>query len=1482
MKLQIGERLPGSGPANQPGGYVVTEVIGETPWSGLYGARRVFYNFDFNGKRPRETDEKEWLEVLLRTVNYPVLDSAAYVAGRRALARAEGQAVLANRTSNLWPEPLDLLEVANTRDPFTYARGAGGQTQAVTGLGGDSPAREPIVVFARRHGDPLVRWLQGGPRIGAVLSVVAELLEFLAAAHADGVLLNGLGPSSLLVDRAGRLHYLGTDAAVPLSTPAAEWQPFFPPERYPRGYSAPECFDPAAPRDTRTDVYAWAAVAYLVLTDERPAQLAFEQGQPWARFGDAQFTRAVQVLKALPDERVAVWAEQLGIDGAALRGGWPDNFVNVLRLCLSPDPSGRPSSAAELRSWILAPPPPPPSAVLALRLPRSDTIRIAVAVPEAGLEVIVRRGVSARPQTPEQGERVADGPLAAFVEDTFPRKSSASGGDPDDFTNSPAEAVRYSAFTRRRSAGGIGCSGATPAHLLDPYPANLRKLAEGKAAPGAPDDPEPPIVALLFQALDPTRVAESLLASGLPQVRGWALRRVAEARGRAGASASLETLLWRALQDPVQALRLDAARGLLAGPAPSEPLLRRLFETLAASHPQDCATAARLVKPTRIREEVLRPILRALKLDVPTNCPVCAVELTDRDRVAHLVGVHGYLEVGDALLPRAEGLARLWERVFGAADAAAHERLCRLLLPREAAAYVAALETEIARRAGDQLADRRRVARLVQCLRQDRAARGHFAGLLRSADARVREVGREVLLPDLAELLASESLSAADIRKHLDALCPADLIDEKLLLCQRLAPLGVAADAAEACARQLQAEKLVACSECGKPIPQGEYDGHLRRVHHIYEFRGVRYTLQQTVATLLGAVCGSSPDGEAWAALESVAREEQRERADAVLSAWLGKKLLEVAVAERPQVAGAAAEAIAASGSGPRLVPALASPTVHAALQPGAGLLALELIARLPSPLPEELMKAVRPLLAERKLPREARVAGVAALLRTTGKRGPAALEVIRAHIEGVSKARSIQVLRELERDVGQLEGIDALCAELEDQVRLSCPRCRVELARAEMTSHLWDKHRLVLDGRRVREPAKLLEEWVEDYRLEKDPAVVERCRELAARLDPEQGVERFDRLLLQQGIDDADARRQVLEQVRREGMSACPRCWTVVAPPVPQPPLDVYLGKLGMSCSGYRVEVRDGWLSPRLEVRTPDALVYRGVEPGQRWTRLGATVFLAGPLLVAAGVLGFLRPAWGELPPWVPAAACGGAALLVALLVRLIWRAPGNPRDRALRHAWRVLVPRLARKGFSPEGLALTAGLAEASIGRGDPRDRAAVLKAVREAAEEAARADPSLGVCAGLVARLGVEDRGRAKEDAASVLADELVRCLTGELPLSFAAGLLRPRDVPGWDEEEQQRLGEMLAERAAEAGLEAADLFDLGRACEPLAALVAVSETARAERRSRPALRPALERNAVECPGCKGPLVPCAGEAGIPVGEDAAPAAAAPAAK
>src|SRR5262249_21246362 len=139
---------------------------------------------------------------------------------------------------------------------------------------------------------------------------------------------------------------------------------------------------------------------------------------------------------------------------------------------------------------------------------------------------------------------------------------------------------------------------------------------------------------------------------------------------------------------------------------------------------------------------------------------------------------------------------------------------------------------------------------------------------------------------------------------------------------------------------------------------------------------------------------------------------------------------------------------------------------------------------------------------------------------------GPPAMEVLRAFVAGHSKPRAIEMLHELEPRLGQAEAIDELCAELEDQIRMSCPRCQVELRRLDMIGHLWDQHRLILDGRRVREPEGMLRDWVEESRLEKDPALLERCHTLAARLDPAGGKDTLRRLLLQRGVDDPEARR--------------------------------------------------------------------------------------------------------------------------------------------------------------------------------------------------------------------------------------------------------------------------------------------------------------------------------------------------------------------
>src|SRR5262249_44375462 len=95
MQLTVGERLSGSGPATQPGGYIVTDLVRETLWFNLYAGKKIFYNFDSTSKRPRKTDDKEWLDVCLRPIHYPHRDDGAAVGRRRALARAEARRVLA-------------------------------------------------------------------------------------------------------------------------------------------------------------------------------------------------------------------------------------------------------------------------------------------------------------------------------------------------------------------------------------------------------------------------------------------------------------------------------------------------------------------------------------------------------------------------------------------------------------------------------------------------------------------------------------------------------------------------------------------------------------------------------------------------------------------------------------------------------------------------------------------------------------------------------------------------------------------------------------------------------------------------------------------------------------------------------------------------------------------------------------------------------------------------------------------------------------------------------------------------------------------------------------------------------------------------------------------------------------------------------------------------------------------------------------------
>src|SRR5437764_4929811 len=232
-------------------------------------------------------------------------------------------------------------------------------------------------------------------------------------------------------------------------------------------------------------------------------------------------------------------------------------------------------------------------------------------------------------------------------------------------------------------------------------------------------------------------------------------------------------------------------------------------------------------------EQLIRKTVAALEGEQPAVCPECGVQMPGRQRPQHLVEAHGYVEVTGLLLSRPEALAHLWDRVFLAGDAEAHDRVAKLLAEETVegaeAAYRTALETELLRRADTLFAARwQELPRLVRCLRQSATAWPHFRGLLRAGDPRVREVGRELLLLDVCQQLAPAGTAAEEVRRWLDRLCPFEGVEEKIRLCQRLAQLGADATATAACLEELRSERPVVCPECREPVPRSRLDDHLR------------------------------------------------------------------------------------------------------------------------------------------------------------------------------------------------------------------------------------------------------------------------------------------------------------------------------------------------------------------------------------------------------------------------------------------------------------------------------------------------------------------------------------------------------------------------------------------------------------------------------------------------------------------------------
>ncbi|MSQ95493.1 MAG: hypothetical protein EXR98_13170 [Gemmataceae bacterium] len=1424
MKLKVGERLEGAGPAHQPGGYVVTSVVRETPWHGLYAAKKIFYNFDFTAKRVRETDDVEWLDVFLRTNRYPILDDPTYVQQRRALARAEVRAILGNRHSNLWPEPLDILEIKNTRDPFVFAEDA-------------SRGNEPIVVYTRPQGRFTPEWQEQILPVSSILSVLAELLEFIQQAHAEGLLLLGLGPRALLIDASDRVHFVGTEmvlsqqnALLKDATSAAAWQRLFPTDRFARGFTAPECFDPNKRPDVRADLYAWGAIAFNLLTGTDLAKIAREQGRPWATFLDSHWRELEGVLTQLPRNNLQLWAEQIGAPAEKLLTDWPRKFLTVFRLLLSPDPAPRPDSTEELLAWLVDPPPPPVADAIALYTDAdAGKLLLDCTQLDPALEMTIQCAKGTAPRRASDGTTIFEGALRPVVSlRQLPLTT---------------EPIFYTVFTRRKEAGRYAYSPGVVARLWQPTERNLRQWVEEQAAGTFDAQHVPTRVALVLGALDAQTAPESLRASPVVRVRAWALRRVEQTVRALGRLDASEPLLWRFLGDPNVELRQSAAATLWSFHADkSDELMLRIIEALEAPPLDAPIPLMQFLRQQQIPDDRIRALLQQLETKRPTECPLCKVPLTIGERATHLQAAHGYVIYQGDVFSIDAVFTRLWERTLEQQDRRAHEELTAMYLSlpdvkknQDAAAkrYVDDLQRFLlgeSKSGGGS--DSIPVALPYECivayqanLRLSPWFLPIARGLLGSPHGRLRELGSQAALPYLQDQVRARP-TVEELRRALNSLCAElDSTDQQIALCRQLAQLGIDQALIQSCIAQLQEERLVICTECQANVRTRDLELHLRRAHQVFQFRGARKTYVEMRGTILKAICTPPADMAAWKSLQSLAADRHAEDTDRYLVGWIYHFLKDVDVEARGAAIAALAEVLVAAEAVERLLPYFAGPAKSATYEQMGQWVALELCPRLPAPLPKGVLPLVLPFLDIKELSRWSRENAVLALMRLLGKDGPRIDDVLHAYVAQSTKKRGIEKLQQLEQRFGHSAVLDAVVREIEDEVRMSCPRCPTELRKKDMVVHLWDKHRLVLDGQRVREPWRVIEDWLVDYGLEKDPQVLQRCRELALKDDPPTGLARLQRLLYRRGLRDRDLLIELKTQVKSRKATLCPHCCatvTVANPPVVHP---LAMDRKRLEGYGYHLEVSEKGLFPSLHIETPDTIVFHDREPGRFLTCLGGILFLIGPLATLTFLVLYALTR-ERFPAYVPAAVALGVALFGSGFVFLLWPGPGPAKDRLIKAAWKLLVPEILQRDTGPRAWGFLHGLMEISARVGRQKLNQDVLIECCEEASEAGRTDRVALACLATMSRHCIADMRDNGEDAFGFVLTLTTECFKGKLPLSFLGELLanfHGKERSAWTKCDLNRLANLVAQRAFTAEIDVEDWFNLGRAYPVLSSVL-----------------------------------------------------------
>lgn len=244
------------------------------------------------------------------------------------------------------------------------------------------------------------------------------------------------------------------------------------------------------------------------------------------------------------------------------------------------------------------------------------------------------------------------------------------------------------------------------------------------------------------------------------------------------------------------------------------------------------------------------------------------------------------------------------------------------------------------------------------------------------------------------------------------------------------------------------------------------------------------------------------------------------------------------------------------------------------------------------------------------------------------------------------------------------------------------------------------------------------------------------------------------------------------------------------------------------LAWNGYGIEVSESGFRPRLRLDTPTAVIHDGPEPGRRWTEQGAIFALAGPPVLLALVLAFGLTQLGR-PALLPVAAILAVAVLAWLFVAIRWRFEPEALERAIDAGWLLLAPRLHEPTFARTDLLFLAGLAQASVQRGQPLLRGPALRRALLLAEQAGDVPPRPLAA---LARLAVEDGAWIGGDPALLASQAIAPVFRGAAPLAFAEHLSAALPASSWSPSQRARLRVLACAAAFEAGLSIHDLVEI----------------------------------------------------------------------